>query len=90
MEKSGNSIIGTIVYCIIVFLILYFAIIRPNKKRIEEFNNMTNNLKTGDTIIVSGIYGKIKAINNDVIDLEISKDLVVKVNKKFVSDVVKD
>ncbi len=72
---------------ILIFTIFYFLIIRPQQKKIKEHPNMINNLKKGDVIVTSGgIYGKISKIKDDIIDLDIAKEVTVKVAKATVSN----
>lgn len=72
---------------ILIFTIFYFLIIRPQQKKIKEHQNMINNLKKGDLIVTSGgIYGKISKIKEDIIDVEIAKEVTVKVAKATVAN----
>ena len=62
--------------------------IRPNKKRMNEYQQMVDALKVGNSIMAAGIYGTIKKINEKSIELEISKGVVIEVSKNAVSGVV--
>jgi preprotein translocase subunit YajC len=63
--------------------------VRPNKKRMAEYQKMLDSLKTGSRVMAAGIYGTIKKINDKTIELEISKGVVVEVNKNAVAGVEK-
>tara|TARA_B100000575_G_scaffold293655_1_gene305780 strand:- start:1246 stop:1557 length:312 start_codon:yes stop_codon:yes gene_type:complete len=73
----------------IFFIIMYFMIIRPQNKRAKEHNKLIDSLANGTEVVVSnGIMGKIVGMKDDTIELEISKDIVIKVRKNSVSTVL--
>lgn len=60
---------------ILMFVIFYFLIIRPQKKKANEINEMRENLKVGDKIItIGGIIGKIVLVKEDYLVIETSSD----------------
>lgn len=82
-----GSVMGMIVYCLVIFGILYFFMIRPNKKRMAEYQKMLDSIKVGDRVLAAGIYGKVKKINEKTIEMEIAKGVVIEVNKNAVAGV---
>lgn len=78
---------GMILYCIIVFGIIYFLMVRPNKKRMAEYQKMLDSLQIGNRVIAAGIYGTIKKINEKTIEMEIAKGVVIEVSKNAVASV---
>ena len=75
---------------ILIFVIFYFFLIRPQQKKVREHKTMTQNLKRGDSIVTAGgIVGKIvKATeNSEEITVEISKGVNVNMIRSMVSDV---
>lgn len=59
--------------------------IRPQVKRQKELRNFRNSLAKGDKVITTGgIYGKITAMNEDTISLEISDNVIIKIDKNAV------
>jgi preprotein translocase subunit YajC len=76
---------GLVIYCVIIFAVIYFFMIRPNKKRMAEYQKMLDGLKTGDRVLAAGIYGTIKKIKEKTIELEISKGVVIEVSKNAVA-----
>ena len=81
---------GTLfVYCLVVFAIIYFLMVRPNKKRMAEYQKMIDSIKVGDRIMAAGIYGKVKKISEQTIEMEIAKGVVIEVNKNAVASVEK-
>ncbi len=65
---------------ILIFGVFYLLLIRPQQKKAKEHKLMLDNLKKGDTVITQGgIYGKIAAIEDQILFLEIAKDVKVRV-----------
>ena len=83
-----NDTWGLIVYCLVILAVIYIFMIRPNKKRMNEYQQMVDAVKVGNRIMADGIYGTIKNINEKSIELEISKGVVIEVSKNAVSGVV--
>ncbi|MBR1710374.1 MAG: preprotein translocase subunit YajC [Clostridia bacterium] len=60
---------------ILIFVVFYFILIRPQRKKDKEAKEMLNNLKVGDNICtIGGIYAKIVSIKDDTLTIEIGKD----------------
>ncbi len=76
---------------IILFVIFYFLLIRPQQKKAKEHRTMIADLKKGARIITSGgIYGTIISIDDSTIGLEIAEKLKIKVTRGNVAAVVSD
>ena len=71
---------------ILIFVIFYFFLIRPQQKRIKEHKSMVASLKRGDDVVTSGgIIGKVeKVYDDDKVDLSISESVTVKVVKSTI------
>lgn len=81
---------GTLfVYCLVVFAIVYFLMVRPNKKRMAEYQKMIDSIKVGDRIMAAGIYGKVKKIDEKTVEMEIAKGVVIEVSKNAIAAVEK-
>ncbi|MCG0275889.1 MAG: preprotein translocase subunit YajC [Thermosediminibacteraceae bacterium] len=75
---------------ILIFVIFYFLIIRPQQKREKERRNMLNSLQEGDEIItIGGIFGRILNIKDDVITLEVGDKVKIKVTRSAIGNVIK-
>lgn len=71
------SAFGSIAIIILMFVFLYFFMIRPQKKQERETNEMRNNLKVGDEITtIGGIIGKIVSMKEETITIETGHDRV--------------
>jgi len=75
---------------ILIFVIFYFFLIRPQQKKIKEHKAMVGALKRGDEVITSGgIVGKIEKVHNDdKIDLIISENVTIKVIKSTIQSLL--
>ncbi len=78
MESSG---IGQFIPLILIFVIFYFFLIRPQQKKVKEHKAMVDNLKKGDEIVTSGgITGTItRVIDNEKVEVEIADNVTVEV-----------
>ena len=73
----------------IFFLIMYFMIIRPQQKRQKEHKSLMDSLSKGDEVITTGgMMGRIKAVNDDVVRIELAENVVIKVQKASVNSVL--
>ena len=79
---SGSGI-GQFIPLILIFVIFYFFLIRPQQKKVKEHKLMVENLKRGDKVITSGgIVGSIeRVIDNDKVEVVISENVKVEIIK---------
>ena len=75
--STGAMIINTAVQLlpmILIFVVFYFMLIRPQRKKDKEAKKMLANLKVGDRICtIGGIYGTIVRIKDDVLTIEVGE-----------------
>jgi len=82
---KGSPIAGFLPL-ILIFVVFYFLLIRPQKKQMQKQKSMINSLKKGDRIVTSGgIHGKITALKGKQIEVEIAPNTRVIMNKQAVS-----
>lgn len=76
---------------VLIFVVFYFLLIRPQQKKLKSHKEMITNLKKGDKIVTQGgIMGSIHYVNEDgTISLEVADNVTVKVAKGMVADVSK-
>jgi len=86
--QAGN-VWGMVLYCVIIFGVIYLLIVRPNKRRMAEYQKMLDSLQIGNRVMAAGIYGTIKKIDDTTIDVEIAKGVVVTVAKNAIASVEK-
>jgi len=76
-----------LIYCLFIMAIMYIFMIRPNKKRMAEYQKMLDSIKVGSRVLVAGMYGVVKKVNEKTMDVEIAKGVVVEMNKNAVANV---
>jgi len=79
----SNSGIGQFIPLILIFVIFYFFLIRPQQKKVKEHKIMVANIKRGDIVVTSGgIVGTVERVmENDKAEIEISEDVKVEIIK---------
>lgn len=74
---------------VLIFILFYFMLIRPQAKRAKEHKNMVAALAKGDEIVTQGgLLGKIIEVNDSFLSVQIADDVVVKVQRQAVSTLV--
>jgi preprotein translocase subunit YajC len=70
---------------VIIFVIFYFLLIRPQQKRAKEQKAMLDNLKKGDKVITSGgEYGVIEEVKEHAVIVKIAENVKVKYGKAYI------
>lgn len=78
---QSNALI-TFLPLLLVFVVFYFFMIRPQMKKQKEMTNYRNSLKKGDKVITTGgIYGRISEVKDNYVMMEVGGDLKLKVDK---------
>ena len=87
---SGQGI-AQFIPLILIFVIFYFFLIRPQQKRVKEHKAMVESLKRGDEIITSGgIIGTIeKVMEDDRIEVNIDENVKVQIIKSTITSLLK-
>ena len=77
----SNSGIGQFIPLILIFVIFYFFLIRPQQKKAKEHKNMVENIKRGDQVITSGgVIGTVERVmDNDRAEIQISENVKVEI-----------
>ncbi|SDB53951.1 preprotein translocase subunit YajC [Desulfonatronum thiosulfatophilum] len=84
-EGQGNPITAFIPL-IVMFAIFYFLLIRPQQKKAKQHREVLGNLKKGDRVITAGgLYGRIHALNDDILTLEIGDNVKVQTNRNYIA-----
>ena len=88
MLESGFDFMS-LMPLILIFVVFYFLLIRPQQKQMKERKNMLASLSRGDHVVTNGgLMGKITKIDEVEISVEIAKDVEVKVMRGMVNSVV--
>ncbi|PLX99716.1 MAG: preprotein translocase subunit YajC [Desulfuromonas sp.] len=91
---AGNAAQGQqggfqgIIMLVAMFAIFYFLLIRPQQKRAKQHRELINNLKPGDVVVTAGgIHGKIAAIDETTVSIEIATGVKIKMNRSSITEV---
>ena len=86
---GGPGPIVTILPFILIFIIMYFMVIRPQQKKAKDHQDMLSKLKRNDEVMTSGgIYGKVIDLKERVVTLEIAPNVKIKVHRPQISTVL--
>ena len=87
---GGADMFLQLVPFVLIFVIMWFLIIRPQQRRAKEHQEMLKNVRRGDTVVTSGgIVGKVVKVTEDApdMDVEIADGVRVKVARTMIADV---
>jgi preprotein translocase subunit YajC len=81
--------LGGLLPFVLIFVIMYFLILRPQQKRAKQHQDMVKNLRRGDNVITSGgLVGKVtKVVDDDQVEIEIADGVRVRQVKSMIADV---
>jgi len=83
--QTGKSPWSSLIPLLLIMVVFYFFLIRPQMKRQKDLKNFRESLKKGDRIITAGgIYGKINNISDNVITIDVGNNIQLKVDKSAV------
>jgi preprotein translocase subunit YajC len=75
---------------VIMIGIFYFLLIRPQQKKAKEHRSLLDSLKKGDNVVTAGgLYGKVNAVDDNIVNLEIATGVNIKIKKGHIAEVVK-
>jgi len=84
-----NSMTGVFVQIVLIFLVVYFIIIRPQQKKIKQHEAKLLAIKAGDYVITGGgILAKVTKVNGETLEVSIAPDNTVTVVRMTVRDVI--
>lgn len=87
---GGQSTIMNLVPLIFMFAIFYFLLIRPQQKKAKEHRALLDSLKKGDQVITAaGIHGKVTALDENIVTLEIAPGVNIKISKGYIASLKK-
>ena len=89
-SAGAMSGLAGIIPFILMFVIFYFLLIRPQQKRVKEHKQMVENLRRGDQVVTAGgIHGKVTKVGQeDEAELQISDSVRIRVVKSTIASVV--
>jgi len=82
---SGSGWEG-LIPLVLLFLVFYFLLIRPQQKKVKEHKALVSALKKGDEVVTyGGLGGKVRDINDSFCDVEIAENVIVKIERQNIS-----
>ena len=86
---GGAAAFAQFVPLLLVFVIMYFLILRPQQRKLRQHRDMVAALKRGDEIITNGgLIGRVVSVRDDEVDVEIAQNVRVRVVRGMISQVV--
>jgi len=86
--SAGGGDISFIIMMAVVFAIFYFLMIRPQQQKQKEIKKMRESLAHGDMVVtVGGIHGKVTALTDTIVTLEIADKVKIKVSRESIGTV---
>ena len=90
--SSGMSMVGAIIWMVVLFGIMYFLMLRPQKKEQKRLQAMLNDMEVGDSIVTtSGFYGVVIDMTDEDVIVEFSnnKNCRIPMRKQSIAEVEK-
>ena len=86
---GGDNMLVSLLPFILIFVIMYFLILRPQQKRQKQHADMVKNVRRGDTVVTSGgLVGKVtKVIDDEQVEVELAEDVRVRQMRSMLADV---
>ncbi len=88
---GGMAAFQQVIPLIFMFAIFYFLLIRPQQKKAKEHKALLDAIKKGDNVITAGgVHGKVTAVEDGIVSLEIATGVNIKITKTYIAAVKKD
>ena len=86
---GDGSLVTSLLPFVLIFVIMYFLILRPQQKRVKTHQEMVKNVRRGDTVVTNGgLIGRVtKVIDDTEIEMELSDDVRVRQMRSMIADV---
>jgi preprotein translocase subunit YajC len=85
--QGSDTLIGMLPI-VLMFVILYFLMIRPQMKKAKEHKTMLEALQKGDEVVAVGMLGKIARITDNYLSLEVAPNVTIQVQKQAVTQLL--
>jgi preprotein translocase subunit YajC len=87
----GNSSWMLIIYVVAFIAIFYFMAIRPQQRQRRAHAALLASLKKGDSVVTaSGIYGKVKRVEENFVVIEVARGVNMKIARRAVAEIIRD
>ncbi len=89
-SSSGPSTLVSLFPLVLIFAIFYFLLVRPQQKKSKDHRNMLAQLKKNDEVLTAGgMFGKVIALTDTVVTLEVAPNTRVRINRPQISQLMK-
>ena len=90
--SGGQGLLVQLLPLILIFVVFYFLLIRPQQKRVKQHKEMVNSLKVGSPVVTSGgIVGKVVKLIDDIfITVNISNNVDVKIKRDTIVELLEN
>ncbi|HXZ49370.1 MAG TPA: preprotein translocase subunit YajC [Usitatibacter sp.] len=85
--QGSDTLVGMLPI-VLMFVVLYFLMIRPQMKKAKEHKTMLEGLQKGDEVVAVGLLGKVARISDNYLSLEIAPNVTVQVQKQAVTQLL--
>lgn len=83
-----QGMVASLLPLVLIFVVFYFLLIRPQQKKAKEHRQMLENLKKGDKVITAGgIYGVIDSVGKNTVVIKIDDNVKIKLGKGYIAAV---
>lgn len=88
---GGQSMVSTLVFFALIFVVFYFMILRPQQKRAKERQKMLDSLKKGDKVITSGgMHGKVVNVEDALVLLDVGDNIKLKFDRSAINVITRE
>jgi len=88
---GGMAAFQQIIPLVFLYAIFCFFLIRQRQKKDQEHKALLESMKKGDNVITAGgVHGKITAVENDLVTLEVANNVNIKITKSYIAAIKKD
>ncbi len=89
-EQAGGGLIS-LIPLVLIFVLFYFLLIRPQQKRTKKHKEMVGALQVGDEVVTNGgAVGRISNLDENFIQLEIATSVVIQVQRHAIAQLMPD
>jgi preprotein translocase subunit YajC len=80
------SILVSVAPLVLIFIVFYFLLIMPQKKKAKEHKQMLDGIQKGDDVITSGgIHGRVVGVADNVLTLDVGDKVKIKVSREYIA-----
>ncbi len=83
-----TGMVGSLLPLILIFVVFYFLLIRPQQKKAKDHQLMLESIKKGDKVVTAGgIYGLVESVGTNTLSLKVAENVKIKIGKGYIATV---